>query len=65
MFGILKSGIKLGVGCFVTIILFLALLAGVIWYYFIRSPKPSNTKRRAAVLRIEPGASDQSRPARL
>ena len=65
MFGILKSGIKLGVGCFVTIILFLALLAGGVWYYFIRTPKPASPKRRAAVLRSEPGAVTQSRPARL
>jgi hypothetical protein len=65
MFGILKSGIKLGVGCFVTIVLFLGLIAGGIWYYFIRTPKPSNTKRRASVLQVEPSAIDQSRPARL
>jgi hypothetical protein len=58
MFGILKSGIKLGVGCFVTIILFLALIAGGFYYYCGRKPKPKppNANRRTAVLKIEPSA---------
>ena len=53
MFGILKSGIKLGVGCFVTIILLIALAACAIYYYWGRqpAPKPRNGNRRAAVLK--------------
>ena len=52
MFGILKSGIKLGVGCFVTIVLLLALVAGAVYYYWIRkpAPKPRNGNRRAAIV---------------
>ncbi len=53
MFGILKSGIKLGVGCFVTLVLLIALIAGAIYYYWGRkpAPKPRNGNRRAAVLK--------------
>src|SRR4051812_24119575 len=53
MFGILKSGIKLGVGCFVTVVLLAALVTGAIYYYWIRkpAPKPRNGNRRAAVLK--------------
>ena len=52
MFGILKSGIKLGVGCFVTIVLLIALVAGAIYYYWIRKPatRPRNGNRRAAIV---------------
>lgn len=52
MFGILKSGIKLGVGCFVTILLLVALVAGAIYYYWLRKPatRPRNTNRRAAIV---------------
>lgn len=51
MFGILKSGLKLGFGCFVTIILFLALIAGGFYYYCGRKPKPKppNANRRTAI----------------
>ena len=51
MFGILKSGLKLGVGCFVAGILFILLLIGA-WYYFFGrkpEPRPRNTNRRAAL----------------
>ena len=52
MFGILKSGIKLGVGCFVTIVLLIALVAGAIYYYWLRkpAPRPRNGNRRAAIV---------------
>ena len=51
MFGILKTGLKLGVGCFVAGILFALVIAGLIFYYCGRSPaqRPRNTNRRAAV----------------
>jgi hypothetical protein len=58
MFGVLKSGIKLGIGCFVTIVLIVALVAGAIWYYWGR-PKPSERQRngrRSAIYNIYPGA---------
>jgi hypothetical protein len=44
MFGVLKSGIKLGIGCFVVIVLTVALVAGAIWYYWGKS-KPSERPR--------------------
>jgi hypothetical protein len=51
MFGILKSGLKLGIGCFVAGILFALAVAGLIFYYCGRgpAPRPRNTNRRAAV----------------
>lgn len=52
MFGILKSGLKLGIGCFVAGILFILLIIGAWYYYFGRKtePRPKNTNRRAAVV---------------
>ncbi|HKS40953.1 MAG TPA: hypothetical protein VJX74_10110 [Blastocatellia bacterium] len=60
MFGILKSGIKLGLGCFVTIVLLVALVAGAIYYYWIRkpAPRPRNSNRRAAVLKTSEVSAD-------
>jgi len=60
MFGIFKTGIKLGIGCFVAGILFVLLLVAAWYYYFGRKPepRPRNQNRRAAVLRL-----DQSAPA--
>lgn len=60
MLGLLKSGIKLGVGCFVTIVLLIALIAGAIYYYWIRKPdpKPRNGNRRAAILKSSGGSND-------
>ena len=54
MFGILKSGIKLGIGCFVAIVLIVALVAGGIYYYWIKKPaaKPRNGNRRQTALSI-------------
>jgi hypothetical protein len=51
MFGILKSGLKLGFGCFVAGILFILLIIGAWYYYYGRKPAPGprNTNRRAAV----------------
>lgn len=51
MFGILKAGLKLGLGCFVAGILFVLVIAGLIFYYCERRPasRPRNTNRRAAV----------------
>ena len=52
MFGILKTGLKLGVGCFIAGILFVLLIIGAVYYYFMRkpAPHPRNTNRRAVVL---------------
>lgn len=51
MFGILKSGIKLGIGCFVTIVLLIALAAGAFYHYCGKkpAPRPRNSNRRAAL----------------
>lgn len=52
MFGIFKTGIKLGIGCFVAGILFVLLLVAA-WYYFFGrkpEPRPRNGNRRAAVV---------------
>ncbi len=61
MFGILKAGVKLGIGCFVTIILFVALVAGAIWWYCSDSkPAPRNRNRngrRAVLLKPPPHAA--------
>ena len=58
MFGILKSGIKLGVGCFVTIVLLIVLAAGAFYYYCGKKPatRPRNSNRRAARLSAGHGA---------
>ena len=50
MFGIFKTGIKLGIGCFVAGILFVLLLVAAWYYYFGRKPepRPRNQNRRAA-----------------
>ena len=52
MFGILKSGLKLGVGCFIAGILFILLIIGAWYYYFGRKPesRPKNSNRRAAIV---------------
>ena len=51
MFGILKTGLKLGLGCFIAGILFVLVIAGLIFYYCGRRPvpRPRNTNRRAAI----------------
>lgn len=61
MFGILKSGLKLGLGCFIAGILFILLIIGAWYYYFGRkpAPHPRNSNRRAVV--SQPG----DRAARL
>ena len=50
MFGILKSGLKLGIGCFIAGILFILLIIGAWYYYYGRKPAPGprNSNRRAA-----------------
>ena len=62
MFGILKTGLKLGIGCFVAGILFVLVIAGLIFYYCGRSPaqRPRNTNRRAAVLQNQHRAAGVS-----
>jgi len=52
MFGILKSGLKLGIGCFIAGILFILLIIGAWYYYYGRKPasQPRNSNRRAVVL---------------
>jgi len=59
MFGIFKTGLKLGIGCFVAGILFVLLILGAFYYYCGRKPAPHsrNTNRRAAAVKIEPGAA--------
>lgn len=51
MFGILKTGLKLGLGCFIAGILFVLVVAGLIFYYCGRrpAPRPRSTNRRAAI----------------
>jgi hypothetical protein len=51
MFGILKLGLKLGLGCFVAGILFILLIIGAWYYYYGRkpAPHPRNSNRRAVV----------------
>jgi peptidoglycan/LPS O-acetylase OafA/YrhL len=58
MFGILKSGIKLGIGCFVAIILLVALAAGAFFYYCGKKPatKPRNANRQRAAASGNPSA---------
>ena len=62
MFGIFKTGIKLGIGCFVAGILFVLLLVAAWYYYFGRTPepRPRNQNRRAAILQLNRGASGPS-----
>jgi hypothetical protein len=59
MFGILKSGLKLGLGCFIAGILFILLIIGALYYYFGRkpAPHPRNTNRRAAVFQTSDHAA--------
>lgn len=67
MFGVLKSGIKLGIGCFVAIVLFIALIAGAIWWYLSDSkPAPRNRNRngRRALL-VQPPPPALMLPARV
>jgi hypothetical protein len=53
MFGILKSGLKLGLGCFIAGILFILLIVGAWYYYYGRkpAPHPRNGNRRAVVFK--------------
>ena len=62
MFGIFKTGIKLGIGCFVAGILFVLLLIAAWYYYFGRKPepRPRNQNRRAATLPLNRSASGPS-----
>jgi hypothetical protein len=62
MFGIFKTGIKLGIGCFVAGILFVLLLVAAWYYYFGRKPepRPRNQNRRAATLHLKRGAGGPS-----
>ncbi|HKQ07556.1 MAG TPA: hypothetical protein VJ464_20695 [Blastocatellia bacterium] len=62
MFGIFKTGIKLGIGCFVAGILFVLLLVAAWYYYFGRKPepRPRNQNRRAATLPLNRGADGPS-----
>jgi len=62
MFGIFKTGIKLGIGCFVAGILFVLLLVAAWYYYFGRKPepRPRNQNRRAATLQLNRRASGPS-----
>ncbi|MFL6213627.1 MAG: hypothetical protein ACJ74J_06990 [Blastocatellia bacterium] len=62
MFGILKTGLKLGVGCFVAGILFVLVIAGLIFYYCGRQPAPHsrNTNRRAAIQQSHTRAATQA-----
>jgi uncharacterized iron-regulated membrane protein len=59
MFGILKSGLKLGIGCFIAGILFILLIIGAWYYYYGRKPesRPRNTNRRAAILQTSGAAT--------
>jgi hypothetical protein len=59
MFGILKTGLKLGIGCFVAGILFVLVVAGLIFYYCggRPAPRPKSTNRRAAVQQSRAGAA--------
>ena len=59
MFGIFKTGIKLGIGCFVAGILFVLLLVAAWYYYFGRKPepRPRNQNRRAAIFQLNRGAN--------
>ncbi|MFL6277251.1 MAG: hypothetical protein ACJ74G_18865 [Blastocatellia bacterium] len=62
MFGIFKTGIKLGIGCFVAGILFVLLIIAAWYYYFGRKPepRPRNQNRRAATLQLNRGAGGPS-----
>ena len=64
MFGILKSGLKLGIGCFIAGILFILLIIGAWYYFFGRKPAttPRNTNRRAAILKIDQRAATFAAP---
>ena len=62
MFGIFKTGIKLGIGCFVAGILFVLLLVAA-WYYFFGrkpEPRPHNSNRRAAIEKLDRRAAGAS-----
>jgi len=63
MFGILKTGLKLGLGCFIAGILFVLVIAGLIFYYCGRrpAPRPRNANRRAAIQRPYTRAADAGR----
>lgn len=62
MFGIFKTGIKLGIGCFVAGILFVLLIIAAWYYYFGRKPepRPRNQNRRAATLPLNRGTGGPS-----
>lgn len=62
MFGILKTGLKLGIGCFVAGILFVLVVAGLIFYYCGRrpAPRPKTTNRRAAVQPSDASAATEA-----
>ena len=60
MFGILKSGIKLGLGCFIAGILFILLIFGGFYYYCSRKPAPRqrNSNRHSLLIpQPSPGQS--------
>ena len=63
MFGILRTGLKLGPGCFIAGILFVLVVAGLIFYYCGRkpAPHPRNTNRRASIQQPYRRAADGGR----
>jgi hypothetical protein len=58
MFGILKSGFKLGIGCFIAGILFILVIIGLLYYWWHKpAPHPRNTNRRAAIIQTQQRAA--------